>query len=65
MIKHARYSVNAFAQACRGCGEEWPCRTVLLRALTTACDDGWTDGESAMASYISAAAEVDDSEASA
>lgn len=49
---HVRYEVNAFADACRGCGEEWPCRTVLTRALTAACDDGWSDGETAMRGYI-------------
>lgn len=27
---HQRYSVNVFADACRQCGEEWPCRQALL-----------------------------------
>lgn len=27
---HQRYSVNAFTDACRQCGEEWPCRQALI-----------------------------------
>ncbi len=32
---HQRYSVNAFADACRECGEEWPCRETLKAQVET------------------------------
>jgi hypothetical protein len=31
--QHERYEINAFGDGCRRCGEEWPCRTLLLERI--------------------------------
>lgn len=43
-----RYSVNHFADACRECGEEWPCRMTLL-ADNARLRDAITDAAEALA----------------